>query len=751
MDHGMRCSWKSSFSVARTGNWRGVLAIAATLVMSWATLSANDAYYQTLMPPMFPPSPAPTNQPGLCNQLAGLYSGRVGRVRKMVLMSDEPRQAAMSALQYPCLGVTLAGNALSAGLDAEREKMVTCVDLYFEAVAFSWNFLQSPDATRRPEYRAAWELYHHGLARLIGSAQQFGRLDPTSGLRVMTPTGMQTIPTSYHGFVWKPGDFTRVDVFHSEAPKKLTNHYSCPGLGVPLVVVREQREPDRFLSEQTPFGATAILRPSLAALAGQAPPLGAKSSHGPLEFHDPLRVTAVEFGGQRIAMATNTSAALEYAVRESGFSPWEGLVRPGSAEAGQEKLFLLEPYQAGKYPVVFVHGFFSSPRIWAQFANEIQARPDLRNCVQLMAYRYPTGRPFTESAAILRRELLAMKATFDPRGEDPGIANMALVGHSMGGLVSKLAVTHSDDRLWCSVANRPLAEIKASDRLRKQLQESFYFQPIPFVRRVVFMGTPHDGSQLVSRVVGGLGSTCVQLPSAERIEHAWLVKQNPGVFSREFAKSIPTSIDLMEPSSGLLQAVKTLCPGENVQLHNIIGVGCLSPLEGCGDGVVARESAQHPWVTTERQVLTTHGGLHESEESVEELICILRRHIAEANDVPSVDGYEFAVPEFECPDSILPEIEQPCPAEGQNDPCLDDFLFDPCEMAPPCPEQSVLAPHSVLAPDEAASPHPALPPSAPSGPLPSPVESVIESGKAGKPVVLDAVETGPELGFPTRN
>ncbi len=741
----MRRSGQSSVSVKWTWCWRATWAIAWTLATSMATLSANDGYYQTLMPPLFPPSPAPTHQPGLCNQLAALRAGRAGRVQEMVIMADQPQQAALSALQNPCLGVTLAGYALSAGMDAERAKMVTCVDLYFETVAFSWNFLQSPGAARRSEYRAAWELYHHGLARLIGSAQRFGRLDPSTGLRVMTPTGMHTISTSYRGFVWKPADFTRVELVDSATPQKLNHHYSCPGLGVPLVVVREHREPDRFLNDETPFGATVVLRPSLAALAGQAPPVGAKTSHGPLEFYDPLRVTAVDFGGQRIAMATDTSAALEYGIRKSGYSSWEGLIRPGSAEAGQEKLFMLEPYQAGKYPVVFVHGFFSSPRIWAQFANEILARPELRNCVQLMAYRYPTGRPFPESAAILRRELLAMKETFDPRGEDPGIANTALVGHSMGGLVSKLVITHSDDRLWCSVANRPLTEINIPDEGRKRLHELFYFEPVPFVRRAVFMGTPHDGSQLASRTLGRISSTCVQLPSAERIEHAWLIKQNPGVFSPELTRNIPTSIDLMEPGSGLLQAVQTLCPGENVQLHNIIGVGCLSPLEGIGDGVVARESAKHPWVTTEKQVHTTHSGLHESDEAIEELLCILRRHILEANDVPSVDGYELAVPEYECPEFVVPEIQQPCPTDAGLDPCLEDFLLDPCQTSQQSPEQSVLAPH------EAAPLHPPILETAPAVTLPNAVESSIEIGNAGKPVVAEPMETGPELVFPTLN
>jgi len=677
----------------------------------WALLpvtlcGASSGYYRTLSPPL-PPTPAGAgNRPGLCDRLSGLQAGRVGRVRKMVVLADQPRQAAMMALRNPCQGVLLASYALAAGVEAEQEESVRCVDLYFEGVAFSWNFLQSPHAAARPEYSAAWQVYHESLARLMRSAQRFGRLDPSRGLRVVTPMGPQSIRTRYQGFVWKPADFSRVAIIPSTARKKLNKHFACPGLGVPLVVVRENRPATRFLEDQVPFNATVILRPSLAALAGQAPPTGAASSHGQLEFYDPLRIESVTFNQQWIAMATNTSAALEYSVRNDQYSPWQGPSEPRSAEAGQEKLLMLEPYQAGKYPVVFVHGFFSSPRIWANLANEILARHELRDRVQLIAYRYPTGRPFLESAAGLRRELLAMKATFDPRGEDPGIANTAVVGHSMGGLVAKLQATYSDDRIWYSAAHRPLSEINASDETRQYLRRLFYFEPLPFVRRVVFMGAPHDGTQLASRALGRVTACHIPLPASERMAHELLVRQNPGAFKPAFQRRISTSVDLMNPQSCLLRTIKVLCAGPNAQLHNIIGVGCLAPLAGSGDGVVSRRSAQHHSVSTEKQIRTTHGGLHEKDEAVQELQCILRRHILEANDVPSVDGYEIAEPPCEPPVFVVPD----CQTIRSDASCLEKLLpniFSPQLTGPEliCPE--LICPE-LICPD-ASCPEPMCP------------------------------------------
>ncbi|MHB1030244.1 MAG: esterase/lipase family protein [Pirellulaceae bacterium] len=649
-----------------------LLGLACPGTLDVRGLHANDAYYRTLLPEMLPVTPAPTNQPGLCNTLFG--RGQVGRPQ-MVVLADKPRQAAAAALSNPVLGVTLAGYALSAGLQAEQANLATCVDLYFETVAFSWNFLKSPGASARPEYEPAWQLYHNGLARLMSTGQRFGRLDPTAGLRVVTAAGSLIIPTTYQGFAWKSEDFSWIDVVNSATPRKLQHHYCAPGLGVPLVVIRERQQTERFFNNQTPFAATVVLRPSLAVLAGMAPPLGADSSHGPVEFYDPLHVSSVTVGQQQIAMAMNTSAPLEFAVKNTNYSPWAGLMQPGSAEAGQEKLFLMEPRQPGKYPLVFVHGFFSSPAIWANVVNEIMASRHLRDRYQMMAFRYPTGRPFVESAAILRRELNEFVKTYDSQGQDPTMCNMAVIGHSMGGLVAKLTVTHSDDQLWYAIANRPLSEINVSEEGRQRLAEWFYFKPLPFVRRVVFMGTPHGGATAASQALGRISSHCVEHPTAQIIEHELLVKQNPGVFSPEVSNRVPTSIDMMESDSCLLQAVERLCPGENVQLHNIIGSHCLSPLEGCGDGVVSVKSAKHRGVSTEKLVRASHGRLHENDDAIDELKCILRRHILEANGEPGAEESPCATP-----DGILPGQIEPCPPEVLFDECWEDVeMADPCD------------------------------------------------------------------------
>ncbi len=256
----------------------------------------------------------------------------------------------------------------------------------------------------------------------------------------------------------------------------------------------------------------------------------------------------------------------------------------------------------------------------------------MRERYQLWAFKYPTGRAFVESAAVLREELSAAVAGMDPENRDMAMANMVLVGHSMGGLVSKLQVTKSADTMWYSIANRPLEDICATEEQRRDLFRLFYFEPLPFVSRVVFIGTPHDGSSFAQSSVGRCGSSLVEPTSQQKVEYQELLDRNPGVFSPEVQRRIPTSVDMLRPDSEVLKAMQYLCTGPHVQLHNIIGTGGLPFCLGAGDGTVAASSAEHPHVSTQRYVHTTHRKLHGHYDTTIEMHCILRRHISEVID-----------------------------------------------------------------------------------------------------------------------
>ncbi len=153
---------------------------------------------------------------------------------------------------------------------------------------------------------------------------------------------------------------------------------------------------------------------------------------------------------------------------------------------GQTGIRMLAPYQPGKIPVVLVHGLLSSPLTWAPVINDLQADPTLGERYQFWYYYYPTGAPYLASAAELRRQLEQLRKEVDPRHEDPALDNMVFVGHSMGGLISKLMTVDSGDDFWHLVSKEPFDKLNLPNSARADLEQTYFFQRESCVKRVHF-------------------------------------------------------------------------------------------------------------------------------------------------------------------------------------------------------------------------------------------------------------------------
>jgi pimeloyl-ACP methyl ester carboxylesterase len=287
---------------------------------------------------------------------------------------------------------------------------------------------------------------------------------------------------------------------------------------------------------------------------------------------------------------------------------------------------MIEPYQPGKIPVILVHGLLSDSFTWTALGNELRVHPELRQRYQFWTYSYASGEPFLTSAAVLREELARVRATYDPERCDPALGRIVLVGHSMGGLIAKLQATHSGDALWASSATRPLESLNAPPYVHRQLRRGFYFTPSPDVARIVFIGTPHRGSAWASRTVGQVGAALVAEPPERKASFEQLVRDNPDVFRGDLQQRIPTSVDLLEPTSALLQAMNELPYRSGVPLHTILGSGRWTLGEGPSDGVVAVDSARLEGVQSELVVDASHEELPRQEAVMAEVVRILRRH-----------------------------------------------------------------------------------------------------------------------------
>ncbi len=164
------------------------------------------------------------------------------------------------------------------------------------------------------------------------------------------------------------------------------------------------------------FGGMDIVVPADAPLARDLP-AGARAGLHPTE----RSTSAVASVGQFSRLGKVTELAdprFEPAIARRGM--WRPVDFVSEGKAG---VYLLEPYDPDRVPVLFVHGIGGSPRDFRELAAHID-----RDRFQPMFYYYPSGVGLGENAAFLAQTMTQLEIRH-------GIDEVHLVAHSMGGLI----------------------------------------------------------------------------------------------------------------------------------------------------------------------------------------------------------------------------------------------------------------------------------------------------------------------------
>ncbi len=318
--------------------------------------------------------------------------------------------------------------------------------------------------------------------------------------------------------------------------------YYTKGLGVPLVAHRlavaqpsSSDSPDRFLPRELQTGTTAVIMPGGGLAGGQW-----RLTPAALVLFDPFVEQSLGIGANRVELASDRTTPLAAQVARGHLATleWLGLFESDFKRPGYEGgLYMMRPYEPGKIPVVFVHGLFSSPRAWMQTINELRNSPELDARFQYWVFLYPTGLPIPSSAARLRDSLVDVRESLDPAHRDLALDRMVLIGHSMGGILSKMMAQDTGYQLWNAAITVPHDQFKASPELKTSLDHALVFHPLPFVRRVVFVATPHRGSPIADSLFGRAISDLVRRPVSLASRIREIEKLNgPHVISREAAQ-----------------------------------------------------------------------------------------------------------------------------------------------------------------------------------------------------------------------
>lgn len=533
----------------------------------------------------------------------------------------------------------------------EKRDPAQALDFYGASVAYSYIYLFDDQYSEwrnpyDPHFRGACDLYNGALEGVLRLMQKQDNLAPGCQCQIVTSTDTWQLQVVSRGTAWHDDDFEKLEFCSDYEVNGLTNQYHGYGLGVPMIAVRKshpgETATERFYPPGLSFPVTAFLR----LLPDDVGTSNGSRHRAVLELCDPLVASDNWVGARRVPLECDLSTPLAYFLNNPQLNKLStaGLLRPDKT-AAVSGLYMLEPYQPGKIPVLMVHGLWSSPLTWMEMFNDLRSDPTIRERYQFWFYLYPTGQPFWYSAAQLRKDLVAVRTAIDPARHEASLDQMVLVGHSMGGLISKLQVVESGNQFWEAVATKPFHLVKASPETREVLGSTFYFHANPSVKRVITIGTPHRGSKFANDTTRFLGRKLITLPSMLMDGTNELHRENPDLFRDAGFEQAKTSLDSLSPDSPLLPVLVSSKPAPGVHLHNVIGVlpdeGIVGKLAGGTDGVVSYESAHLDGVDSEVVINADHSRVHQHPLAVLEVRRILLEH-AQATPVGPKSPFHLA-------------------------------------------------------------------------------------------------------------
>lgn len=480
---------------------------------------------------------------------------------------------------------------------------------YLAAAIYAYAFLfpgpshTTPDVLD-PRLRLAADLYNRGLAEGFIGADSF-EVRPREGIYPL-PFGTLTVRFDTEQLRWGR---RRLDHFVPVADLAVTGmktRYRWPGLGAPLVAGTEPLAGEEVSDFVEPWAKVPVTL--LLTIPDPRRQLESTQVEGTLRLDAALEPKTVTIDGREVPLEIESTASLAYTLAEAPV--WQQEIRGFLQKVGvtdsKANLAALQPYTAGRVPVVLVHGTASSAGRWAEMLNELENDPRIRSRYQFWLFTYDTGNPIAYSAMLFRQALTDALQRLDPDGRDPELRRMVLIGHSQGGLLAKMAVIDSGEVLWDTVSKQPLAKLTLTGPSSELLHRMMFVEPLPFVRRVIFLATPQHGSYLAGGWLANQVARFVTLPTSLVHLSADLLTANKDALVLASSGQLPTSIDSMNPTRPFIRALASIPVSPDVTTHSIIAVEKEGPPDRENDGVVAYTSAHIDGVESEYVVHSGH-------------------------------------------------------------------------------------------------------------------------------------------------
>lgn len=393
------------------------------------------------------------------------------------------------------------------------------------------------------------------------------------------------------------------------------------GLGIPVVMKQNYRAEKASGKKLFPLNGRHLPATIVADLGSDGAVV--------LRFHHTRNVQKAKVHGVTRDLAYDLSTPLHRSMgdRFQNNMALRGLIN-SDRYLDDTGIYLPDVYDPAKIPVVFVHGLKSDPHIWQNAMNEVLRDPVLREKYQCWYFLYPTGLPVYASAAKLRRMLYIARDHYDPKHGNPQMNRMVLVGHSMGGLLSRMQTIDSEDDIYHSFFTKPLDELPLKPLTKQLIEDSMVFDRVPFVKRTVFVASPHQGSSVAQvpfvRACGLLVNPTNNLDAVTMDIRLNAHDQlNPEL--RKFRNMGCRSVQTLSPQHPILTSMQSR--PMQVPCHSIIARKQPDgDVKNTTDGVVAYWSSHVAQAQSELVVHGTHSCTRLPEVATE-ILRILRLHL----------------------------------------------------------------------------------------------------------------------------
>lgn len=381
------------------------------------------------------------------------------------------------------------------------------------------------------------------------------------------------------------------------------------GVGAPLVVLSQANKNFRetYDTPQKCVALTAVLRfdnPQSATL----------------ELHDPMNVERIAIAGRNPVLAADFSApvSLMLSIARPDKLGLVRLLNPQKYSA-TARLVRIQNYDKNRIPVLLVHGLDSTPATWTKMYNTLTQDPVIRKNYQFWFFSYPSGYPYPYSASLLRKELDGINRVF------PDHKPIVIIGHSMGGMISRLMVTDAGDRMWRDMFGKPPSQTHIYGASRQLMEEALVFHNRKEIDTAIFFAAPHRGSELSNNFIGRTFSRLVHLPTfLTDARNAFASIMTADEASLQLDRA-PNSVDTLSPNNRFVREVNKLPIAPGVTYHSVMGDRGKGDTPNSSDGVVPYWSSHLDGAASEKIVPSGHGA-HENPEGIEEARRILDEH-----------------------------------------------------------------------------------------------------------------------------